>query len=130
MSQRTSISRPNYVCVCPPPVELLFLGGWWQDLHFGHRKTLHSANPTNTKKTENPLHGSTSCEAALCRASHQMMEMGQSLRDPYSLVLGRKSWGNFPGSDCSGMWRSEAEVSSMRLWPPQINLRRSLWLGA
>ena len=59
-----------------------FLGGFWQDLHSGHCETLHSAKPLNTKKTENQLRGSTSCAAALCRAAHQMMGLGQTLWDP------------------------------------------------
>ena len=33
------------------------LGGWWQDLHSGHRKTLYSAKHKNAKKSENPLCG-------------------------------------------------------------------------
>ena len=44
----------------------VFLGGWWQDLHYGHRKTLHSAKPINARKTENPIRGRTSCAVALC----------------------------------------------------------------
>ena len=43
---------------------------------------LHSAkHKKNTKKIENPLRGSISCAAALRRAAHQMMGLGQSLRD-------------------------------------------------
>ena len=75
------------------------LGGWWQDLHSGHRKTLHSANHKNAKKSENSLHGSTSCAASLRRAAHWMTGLGQSLRDPQSLMTGGKPQGNLPGSD-------------------------------
>ena len=69
----------------------LFLGGWWQDLHSGHRKTLQSATRA-TKKFENPLRGSTSCAAALCREAHQLMGLGQSLQDPHSLMIRGKPW--------------------------------------
>ena len=38
--------------------------------------------------------------------------------------------GNIPGSDCGGVWRSGAEVSSTKRWSPWVNLRRSLLVGA
>ena len=67
------------------------------------------------KKTcENPFHGSTSCAASLCRAAHQMTGLGQSLRDPQSLMKGRKPRGNLPGSDCGSVCQGGAEVSSTR----------------
>ena len=121
---------PNCVCGRTPTVALLFLGGWWQDVHSCHHKTLHSAKPTNAKKTENPLRENTFCAAALRRAAHQMTRLGQSLRDPHSLMMGGKARDKFPGSDCGGVWRSGAEVSSIRRRSPWINLRRSLRMGA
>ena len=76
-------------------------GGWWQNLHSGHRKTLHSAKIQKAEKTsENPLRGSTSCAAARHRAAHWMTGLGQSLRDPQSLMIERKPQGNIPRSDC------------------------------
>ena len=105
-------------------------GGWWQDLHSGHRKTLHSAKHKNAKKSENPLHESTSCAASLRRAAHQMTGLGQSLRDPQSLMIGGKARGNIPGSDCGRVCRNGAEVSSTRRRSPWVNLRRSLRVGA
>ena len=119
----------NCVCGRPPAVGLPFIGGWWQDFHSGHHKTLHSANPTNAKKTENPLRGSTFCAAALRRAAHRMMGLRQSLREPHSLMIG-KAWGKLPGSDCGRVCRGGAEVSSTRRRFPWVNLRRSLRLGA
>ena len=90
-------------------------------------KTLHSAKHTkNAKKTENPLHGSTSFAAVLRRATHQMTGLGQSLRDLHSLMTGRNVWVNLPGSDSSGVRRGGAEVSSIRSWSPWDNLRQSL----
>ena len=77
-------------------------------------------------KSENPLCGSTSCAASLCRAAHRMTGLGQSLRDPQSLMIGGKPRGNIPGSDCRRVCRSGAEVSSTRRWSPWVNLRRSL----
>ena len=78
----------------------LLLGGWWQDLHSGHCKTLHSTKHSKSiKKSENPLRGSTSCAASLRRAAHRMMGLGQSLRDPQSLMIGGKPRGNIPRSD-------------------------------
>ena len=107
-----------------------FLGGWWQDLHSGHRKTLHSAKHKIAKKSENPLRGNTSCAISLRRAAHRMMGLGQTLRDPQSLMIGGKSWGNIPGSDCGRVCRSGAEVSSTRRRSPWVNLRLSLRMGA
>ena len=107
------------------------LGGWWQDLHSGHRKTLHTAKHTKSiKKSENPLRGSTSCAAALHRTAHRMTGLGQSLRDPESLMIGGKPRGNLPGSDCGRVCRVGAEVSSTRRQSPWVNLRRSLRVGA
>uniref|UniRef100_A0A8C4RAK5 Phospholipase A2 n=1 Tax=Eptatretus burgeri TaxID=7764 RepID=A0A8C4RAK5_EPTBU len=40
-----------------------------------------------------------------------MTGLGQSLRDPQSLMKGGKLWGNIPGSDCGRVCRSGAEVS-------------------
>ena len=107
------------------------LGVWWQDLYSGHRKTLHSAKHTkSTKQSEKPLCGSTSCAAALRRAAHQMMGLGQSLWDPNSLMKGGKPRGNLPGSNCGSVCQSGAEVSSTRRWFPWVSLKRSLWVGA
>ena len=104
--------------------------GWWQDLHFGHRKTLHSTKHKNAKKSENPLRGSTSCAASLRRAAHQMTGLGQNLRDPQSLMIGGKPRGNLPRSDCGNVCLGDAEVSSTRRWSPWVNLWRSLRVGA
>ena len=41
-------------------------------------------------KSENQLRGSTSCAASLRRAAHRMTGLGQSLRDPQSLMIGGK----------------------------------------
>ena len=106
-----------------------FVGGWWQNLHSGHRKTLHSMKLINITKNENPLYGSTSCAAALCRAAHRMMGLGQSLLDLHSLI-GGKAWGKLPQSDCGGVWQSVAEVSSTKRWSAWINLRWSLPVDA
>ena len=106
------------------------LGGWWQDLHSGHCKTFHSTKPINAKKTEHPLCGSTSCAASLRRAAHRMTGLWQSLRDPQSLMIGGKPRSSLPGSDCGGVCRGGAEVSSTRRQSPWVNLRRSLSLGA
>ena len=99
-------------------------------MHSAHSKTLHSAKPTTVRTSENPLHGSTSCAAALRRAAHRMTGSKQTLRDPHSLMIGGKPWGKLPGSDCGGMLRSGAEVSSTRWRSPWVNLRWSLWVGA
>ena len=40
-----------------------------------------------------------------------------------------KPRGNLPGSDCVGVCRGGAEVSSTRRWSPWVNLRRSLQVG-
>ena len=122
---------PNCVCGRHPAVGLLFILCLWQDLHSGHRETLHSANPSNTiKKSENPLRGSTFCAASLCRTAHQMMGLGHRVRDPQSLMKGGKPRGNIPGSDCGRVCRSGAEVLSTRRRSPWVNLRRSLRVGA
>ena len=131
VSQRTSISSAQ-LCLRTSScswVTFFFLGGWWQDLHSGHRKTLHSAKHKNAKKSENPLRGSTSCAASLRRAAHWMTALGHSLRDPQSLI-GGKPWGNIPGSDCRRVCQSGAEVSSTRRRSPWVNLRRSLRVRA
>ena len=98
-------------------------------MHSGHRKTLHSAKCT-TKKSENPLHGSTACAAVLRRAAHQMMGLGQSLWEPQCLMTGGKAWGKLHGSDCGGLCRDGAEALSIRCQSPRNNLRRSLRVGA
>ena len=85
------------------------LEGWWQDLNSSHWKTLHSTKPTNTTKTENPHHGSTSSAAAIHREAHRMRGLGQSLRDPHSLTIGGKARGKLPGSDYSSVCRGGAE---------------------
>ena len=108
-----------------------FLGGWWQDLHSSHRKPIHSTKLTkNAKKTENPLCRSTSCVATLCRATHRMMGLGQSLRDSHSLMIGGKTRGNLPGLDCGSVCQGGTEVSSTIWQSPWVNLRRSLRVGA
>ena len=106
------------------------LGGWWQALHSGHRKSLYSAKHKNAQESEYPLCGSTSCAASHRRAAHPMTGLWQSLWDPKSLMIGGKLRGNIPGSDCGRVCRSGAEVSSTRLWSPWVNLRRSLRVGA
>jgi len=50
----------------------------------------------NTKKTENPLRGSTYCAAGFHRATHSMTGLGQSLGNTHSLMMGGKAWGNLP----------------------------------
>ena len=64
--------------------------------------------------------------AALQRAVHQMLGLGQSFWDPHSLMIGGKSRGKLSGSDCGGVWRSGAEVSYIRRRSPWVNLRWSL----
>ena len=109
---------------------LIFLGGWWQDLHSSHHKTLHSAkHKKNAKKIQNPLCGSTDYAAALRRAAHQMMGLGQILQDPHSLMKGGKPQSNLPGSDCGSVCRGGAGVSSTRRRSPWVNLRWSLQVG-
>ena len=95
-----------------------------------NKKTLHFAKTTNAKKTENPLHGSSSCAAAIRSAAHWMMGLEQSLRNPKALMLGGKPWGNRPGSDCGSVCRGGAEVLSTRWRSPWVNLRRSLRVGS
>ena len=133
MNQQPSISRAQ-LCLrtssCSWVTFFFFFGGWWQDLYSGHHKTLHSAKPTNVKKSVNLLYGRTSCAASLRRVAHQMMGLGQSLQDPQSLMTGGKAWGNLPGSDCGNVCRGGAEPSSTRRQSPWVNLKRSLWVGA
>jgi len=43
-------------------------------------------------------------------------------------MIGRKTRGNLPGLDCSGVWRIGAEVS-LRRQSARVNLRLSLWVG-
>ena len=45
-------------------------------------------------------------------------------------MRGGKPQGNIPGSDCGGVCRGGAEVSSTRRRSPWVNLRRSLRVGA
>ena len=59
-----------------------------------------------------------------------MTGLGQSLRDPQSLMIGGKPRGNIPVSDCGRVCRSGTEVSSTRRRSPWVNLRRSLRVGA
>ena len=79
-----------------------------------HCKVIHSAKPINAKKMKNPLRGSTFYAAALRQASHWITRLGQSLWDPHYLMIGGKTRGELPGSDCSVVWRGGAEVSSTR----------------
>ena len=121
---------PNCVCEHPPAVGLLCFGGWWQDLHSAHCKTLHSTKPTDVNKSENRLHESTSYAAALCRAAHRMTGLGQSLQDPHSLMMGGKALGKLSVSDCRGVWWSDAGVLYTRRRSPWVNLRQSIQVGA
>ena len=131
MSQRPSISSAQLCLHMSSCSRVTFyFGGWWQDLHSGDRKTLHSAKHKNAKKSENLLYASTFCAAALCRAAHGMMGLGQSLQDPHSLMIGGKARGNLPGSDCGRVCRSGAEVPSTSRRSPWVNLRQSLQVGA
>ena len=130
MSQRPSIPHAQLSADVLLQLGYFLSGGWWQDLHSGHRKTLHSAKHKNAKKSENPLRGSTSSAASLRRAAHRMMGLGQSLREPQSLMIGGKPRGNIPGSDCGRVCQSGAEVLSTRWRSPWVNLRRSLRVGA
>ena len=59
-----------------------------------------------------------------------MTGLGQSLRNPHSLMIGGKSRGNLPGSDCGGVCGGGAEVLATKRWSPQVNLRWSLQVGA
>ena len=45
-------------------------------------------------------------------------------------MIGGKARGNLPGSDCSGVCRGGAEVSSTRQRTPGVNLRQSLRVGS
>ena len=58
-----------------------------------------------------------------------MTGLGQSLRDPHSLMIGGKTQGNLPWLDCSGVCQGGAEVSSTRWRSPRVNMRRSLQVG-
>ena len=107
--QPPSISHVQ-LCLQPSSCSwVTFFEGWCQDLNSSHRKTLHSAKPTNTTKIENTLSGSTSSAAAIHREAHRMRGLGQSLRDPHSLMIGGKARGKLPGSDYSGVCRGGAE---------------------
>ena len=130
VSQWPSISSSQLCLWMSSCSWVTFLGTWWQDLYSGHRKILNSTKPTNAKKAENPLCGSTSCAAAHRRAAHRMTRLGQSLRDPHSLMIGEKPRSKPPGSHCGVVWPSGAEVSSIRRRSPLVNLRRSLQEGA
>ena len=99
-------------------------------MHSGHRKTLHSAKHKNAKKSEIALRGSTSCAAALRRTVHRMRGVGQSLRDPHSLMIGGKVRGKLPWSDCGGVWQGGAEVASTRRPSPRVKLWLALCVGA
>ena len=125
MSQRPSISSAQ-LCLRTSSCSWvsLFLEGWWQDLHSGHRKTLHSA------KLKTHSIGVTPVPAALHSAAHQMMGLRQCLWDPHSLMIGGKPRGNLPGSVCGSVCWGDAEVSSTRRRFPWFNLRWSLWVGA
>ena len=132
MSQRPSISSAQQ-CMLMSSCSWVtfFLRGWWQNLHSGHRKTLHSTkHKKNAKTTKNPLRGSNSFAASLHRTAHRMTGLGQSLRDRQSLMIEGKPRGNSPGSDCGRVCGSGAEVSSTRRQSPWVNLRRSLRVGA
>ena len=60
-----------------------------------------------------------------------MTGLGQSLRDPHSLMIGGKPWGKPPGSDhCGGVCKSGAEVSSTRRQSLWVNLKWSLQVSA
>ena len=45
-------------------------------------------------------------------------------------MIGGKPQGKLPGSDCGGVCRGGAEMSSTKQRSPCVNLRRSLWVGA
>ena len=62
-------------------------------------------------------------------AAHRMAGLGQSLRDPHSLVIGGKPQGKLPGSDCVCVCQGGAELSSSRQQSPWVNLRQSLRMG-
>ena len=127
VSQRPSISHAQLCWQMSSCSWLTFFGGWWQDLHSGHSKTLHSAkHKKNAKKTEKPLRGRNFCAAARYRAAQRMMELEQSVQDPLSLMTGGKQRGNLPGSECGRVCWGGAEVSSTRRRSPWVNLRWSL----
>ena len=50
MSQRPSMSGAQVSADIFLELGYFLLGGWSQDLHSGHRKTLHSAKPTKSIK--------------------------------------------------------------------------------
>ena len=93
-------------------------------------KHLIPQHTNKANKTENPFCGSTSYAAALHRAAHWTTGLGQSLRDPHSLMIGGKAQGSLPGLDCGGVCRGGAEVSSTRRRSPRVNLRWSFQVGA
>ena len=51
----------------------------------------------------------------------QLTGLGQSHRDPHSLMIGGKAWRKLHGSDCGGVWCGGAEVSSIGWWSPWVN---------
>ena len=102
----------------------------WPECKSCHRKTLYSAKHKNAKKSENPLHGSTSCAASLRRAAHQTAVLVQSLWEPHSLKIGGKTQGDLTGLVCGSVCRGGAKVSSIRRRSPWVNLRWSLRVGA
>ena len=126
VSQRPSISNAQ-LCLWKSSCSCVtfFFGGWWHNLHTSHRKTIQSAKCTkNAKKTENPFHGNTSYAAVLQRAAHWMTGLGQSLRDPHSLMKEGKTRGRLARLERSSVCQGAAEVSSTRQHPPWFNLRR------
>ena len=103
------------ICVCgrPPAVGLLFIrrlvGGICTPATI-KPFILQNILKALKKNSEHPLRGSTSCAAALRRAAHRMIGLGQCLPDPQSLMKGGKPRGNLPGSDCGSVCRGGAEV--------------------
>ena len=60
VSQQSSILSAPIVTVDSSCSWVTIFGDWWQDLHPGHHKTLHSAKHTKSKKKpENLFRGST-----------------------------------------------------------------------
>ena len=59
-----------------------------------------------------------------------MTGLGQSLRDPHSLIIGGNTWGNLPGSCCDGVRQGGAEMLFTRQQSPRVNLRQFLQEGA
>ena len=87
-------------------------------------------NPRMQRKLKTHSVGVPPVQLPFTRAAHRMTGLGQSLRDPHSLMKGGKSLGKPPGSDCGGVWQSGAEVSSTRRRSPWVNLRQSFRVGA